>query len=74
MKVLKTDKLLAIGLLGCIVIQNPIGLSAQQTGVPYPDAYTPKAVDVGPLVVHAGSTPISVTVALRLRSLNDAGA
>jgi hypothetical protein len=41
MEVLKTHNLLAIGLLGCIVIQ-PIGLSAQQTGVPYPDAYTPR--------------------------------
>jgi subtilase family serine protease len=47
-------------------------MSAQQSGVPYPDAYTPKAVDLGPLVVHAGSTPISVTVVLPLRSLNEA--
>lgn len=72
MKILKTHNLLAIGFLGCVVAQNPIGMSAQQTGVPYPDAYTPKAIDLGPLVVHAGSTPISVTVVLPLRSLNEA--
>jgi subtilase family serine protease len=62
--------LLAIGPLQLVIIQNPALLFAQ----PYPDASTPKPVDLGPLVTQSGSTQISVTVALRLRSTNEAEA
>jgi subtilase family serine protease len=41
-------------------------------GVPYPDATTPKAIDLGPLSAQSGTTPISVTIALSLPNLNDA--
>jgi kumamolisin len=63
--------LLAAGLFSLAAALNSSVLSAQ-TGVPYPDASTPRPVDLGPLVAQAGSTPISVTVALRLRSPNEA--
>ena len=62
---------IAIGILCLVATWNPTGLSAQ-TEVPYPDASTPKPVDLGPLVAQAGSSPISVTVALRLRFPNEA--
>ena len=73
MKVRKTcvALLLAMGLFSLAAVLNPTVLSAQ-TAVPYPDASTPKPVDLGPLVAQAGSTPLSVTVALRLRSPNEA--
>jgi len=41
-------------------------------GVPYPDAATPRAVDLGPLSAHAAAAPLSVTVALSLQNLSDA--
>ncbi len=47
-------------------------LAAAQTAAPFPDRDTPKPVDRGALVLHAPSTPISVTVALSLPALNDA--
>ena len=55
--------LMALGLV-MVAAQYPTGLSAQEGGLPYPDASTPRPVDLGPLVAHASSTPISVTVAL----------
>lgn len=72
MKVPKTcvGLLLAMG-LSLAAALNPTGLSAQ-TGVPFPDASTPRPVDLGPLVTQTGPTPLSVTVALRLRSPNEA--
>jgi subtilase family serine protease len=66
-----TSLLLAMGLLSLVAAQHSASLLVQ-TGVPYPDGSSPKAVDLGPLVTRAGSTPISVTVALELRSLNEA--
>jgi subtilase family serine protease len=40
--------------------------------VPYPNAATPKATDLGPLSAHEATTPLSVTVALGLRNLSEA--
>jgi kumamolisin len=45
---------------------------AQHVALPYPDAATPKAIDLGELKEQSGTTPISVTVALRLPNLNEA--
>ena len=72
MKVLKTYILLAIGVLLCVTSQNQAVLHAQQGGLPYPAPSTPAPVDLGPLTVQAGSTPISVTLTLPLRSPNEA--
>jgi len=72
MKVLKIYTLLAIGLLLLVITPNRAGLcAAQQTGLPYPGASTPEAVDLGPLMAQPGSTSISVTLALGLRSPNE---
>jgi subtilase family serine protease len=60
-----------MGLAGFAATQVPAVLSAQ-TGLPFPDPSIPKPVDLGPLTVQAGSTPISVTLALPLRSANEA--
>jgi kumamolisin len=43
------------------------GVGNSRQALPYPNASTPKAMDLGPLTAHAGSTPISVTVVLSLR-------
>lgn len=45
---------------------------AAHAGVPYPDAATPKAIDLGPLSAQPAVAPISVTIALRLSNLDDA--
>src|SRR5260370_39547147 len=71
---LKTYTLVAMGLLWCVITQNQAALYAQQTRWPYPDAYTPEPVDLGPLIAQPGSTSIAVTLALRLRSPNEAEA
>jgi kumamolisin len=47
-------------------------MSAARAAVPYPDAATPKAIDLGALEAQSATTPISVTVALRLPELNKA--
>jgi kumamolisin len=73
MKVLGTYTLLAIGTLLWVFTQTQAVLCAQQTGLSYP-AYTPEPVDLGPLMTRPGSTSISVTLALRLRSANEAEA
>jgi subtilase family serine protease len=46
--------------------------SSQPAAVPYPSAATPAAKDLGPLKAQSGTTPISVTVALRLPKVNEA--
>jgi subtilase family serine protease len=71
MKVAKTYTLLAAGVLWCALTQNQGGLYAQ-AGLPFPDPSIPEPVDLGPLTVQAGSTPISVTLGLPLRSTNEA--
>ena len=67
----RTSRLLAMSLLFAFSTYCSVSLLAQ-SGVPYPDVSNPKPVDLGPLVGQAGSTPIAVTVALRLRSPNEA--
>jgi kumamolisin len=44
----------------------------QHAALPYPTATTPKSVDRGLLTGEAGATPISITIALHLRDLNQA--
>jgi subtilase family serine protease len=47
-------------------------MGAGRAALPYPDAATPKAIDVGALEEQSGATPLSITVALRLPNLNEA--
>ena len=71
MRTLKTGRLLlllVIGILPVALAQNP----AERTALPYPTADTPQPVDRGALKDLAGSTPITVTVALSLRDLDAA--
>jgi kumamolisin len=42
------------------------------TALPYPTATTPQAIDSGPLTAESGTTPLSITIALRLRDLDQA--
>src|ERR1700744_5225424 len=42
------------------------------TAVPYPTKNTPEATDRGRLAAESGTTPLSVTVALKLRDQNEA--
>ncbi len=58
---------LALGMLPSAMAQT-----AARAGVPYPTAATPAAVDLGELSAQTGTTPMSVTIALQLRDLNDA--
>ena len=46
--------------------------TAQHAALPYPNAATPKAIDLGELKAQSGTTPISVTIALSLPQLNEA--
>jgi kumamolisin len=50
------------------------GAMAQTTriGVPYPTQKTPEAIDRGALTAGASATPLSVTVALKLRDMDEA--
>ena len=54
--------LLTLGVLSSAMAATPAAL-------PFPNAQTPKAVDVGALDAQSANTPISVTVALSLRNL-----
>ncbi|MGA8215895.1 MAG: S53 family peptidase [Candidatus Sulfotelmatobacter sp.] len=42
------------------------------SALPYPTEKTPVAIDRGPLTAESGTIPISITIALRWRDLNDA--
>jgi kumamolisin len=72
MKAVRTYTLLAVGLLPWIITQNPAAMEAQQNGLPFPDPSIPEPVDLGLLTVQSGSTPISVTLTLPLRSPQEA--
>jgi kumamolisin len=61
--------LLALG-----VLPSAMADTAARAAPPYPSAQTPKAVDQGALGELSASTPISVTVALRLSDLDAAEA
>lgn len=47
-------------------------LTSAQAGVPFPSADTPKPIDRGVLNAKSRATPMSVTLALGLRSVNEA--
>ena len=47
-------------------------LAQERRAVPYPTAETPKAIDRGALAAQPDAAPISVTVVLKLRDLNEA--
>jgi kumamolisin len=68
MKIAKIGSLLlclALGMLPSAVAQN-------RAAVPFPNAATPKAIDVGGLTSLAEATPISVTLALSLTDVKAA--
>jgi kumamolisin len=48
------------------------GAMAENAALPYPTAATPKGIDLGEFKALSGSTPMSVTIALRLSDLNQA--
>jgi len=54
------------------LVQSSVAQSSREVGVPYPDASTPKPIDLGSLSQLSGSTPISFTIALKLRGLSEA--
>jgi subtilase family serine protease len=55
-------------------MSGALAFAVAQAGVPYPTKDTPSAIDLGPLSAQAASTPISVTVVLRLPNLDAAEA
>lgn len=77
---MKTSKVwfLMLFLLAGVFTRATVQAPAQQTsaapGVPYPDSTTPYAVDLGQLKAQAGTTPMAITVALRMRSASEAEA
>jgi kumamolisin len=54
------------------LFSSAMGETAAQTALPYPTAKTPGAIDRGAFTAESGTTPISITIALRLRDLDDA--
>jgi kumamolisin len=60
---------LVLGMLSSAIAQTS---AAAHAAVPYPDAATPKAIDLGELKTQSGTTPISVTVALGLPKIDEA--
>jgi kumamolisin len=63
-----------IGLVLSFVVLGMISSAQGQVALPYPTPATPAAVDLGELKSLASVTPISITVALRLRDANAAEA
>ncbi|HXX56343.1 MAG TPA: protease pro-enzyme activation domain-containing protein, partial [Candidatus Nitrosotalea sp.] len=59
-----------LGILPSAMAQNRLEEPARNVAVPYPTKDTPKAIDRGALT--ADTTPLSITIALRLRDLNAA--
>ncbi len=57
---------LVLGLFSSATAETP------HTALPYPTEKTPKAIDRGALTAEAGTTPLSITIALRLRDLDEA--
>jgi subtilase family serine protease len=71
MKISKLGLLiLLLTLLG--MLPGAMAQTAENVGLPYPTAATPKAIDLGELKEQFGTTPISVTIALRLPNINEA--
>jgi hypothetical protein len=65
----KTGFLLLLLVLGAL--PTAMAQTAANVGLPYPTAATPKAIDRGALEEQSGTTPVSVTVALRLPELDE---
>jgi subtilase family serine protease len=63
---------LVLGMLSSAMAQIAAVETQAHDALPYPDAATPKGIDLGALKVQSGTTPISVTIALRLPQLNEA--
>jgi kumamolisin len=58
---------LALGLFSRAMAET-----ATHSALPYPTEKTPQAIDRGALTAESGTTPLSITIALRLRDLNEA--
>jgi len=69
-KASKFGSLMLVVVLGAL--SSAVAQTAAHNALPYPDATTPKAVDLGELRAQSETTPISVTVALRLPKLDEA--
>jgi kumamolisin len=63
---------LVLGMLPSTMAQTAAVVTAAHAALPYPNAATPRAIDLGALKAQSGTTPISVTIALRLPKLNEA--
>jgi kumamolisin len=57
---------LALGLFSSAVAETP------HAALPYPTEKTPRAIDRGALTAESGTTPLSITIALRLRDVKGA--
>lgn len=74
---MKTSKIVLLSFfltaaLPLAMAQGSATQSSREMGRSYPDATTPKPIDLGSLNQMPGTTPISFTIALRLRELNEA--
>jgi len=67
----RTIRLLAL-ILAFGALWSASAQTASQVAVPYPTVKTPKAIDIGPMSAVEGNAPISITVALHLRNVDDA--
>lgn len=67
----RTIRLLAL-ILAFGALWSASAQTASQLALPYPTAETPKAIDIGPTSAVQGNAPISITIALHLRNLDDA--
>jgi kumamolisin len=63
---------MALGMIPSAMAQTSTEVTAPHPGIPYPNARTPKAVDMGALKDQAEEAPMSVTIALSLPELNKA--
>lgn len=68
---IRTIRLLAL-ILAFGALWSASAQTASHIAVPYPTAETPKAIDIGPMSAVEGNTPISITIALHLRNVDDA--
>jgi kumamolisin len=66
----KTGFLVLFLVLG--ILPSATAQTVVHAGLPYPDAATPKGIDLGELKAQSGTTLISVTIALGLPELNEA--
>jgi kumamolisin len=69
---MKISKLGLLTLVLTAALRPTVAQTSREIGRPYPDASTPKPVDLGSLHQVSGATPISFTIALKLRGLGEA--